>query len=87
MAAGGARTGLLEDILGGELDLRRWGKGSCEAVTWLEGALMGNRGLAEEPWRRWAVEVLEVGEAACKARDSTSSRELHCQPWLTLTMA
>lgn len=82
MGAGGASIGLPEDILGGESDFR-WrvmGSGADELGT-------ANRGLAEEPWRRWTVEVLEVGEAACEASDSTSSRELSCQPLLTLTIA
>ena len=45
------------------------------------------RGLAEDPCRRWTVEVLEAGEAAWEARDSTSSSDRPCQPWFTLIMA
>jgi hypothetical protein len=33
------------------------------------------------------VDVLEVGDAACEARLSTSSKLLVCQPLFTLTMA
>lgn len=47
----------------------------------------GSRGLAEAPWRPWTVEVLDVGDAACEARDSTWSMEWDCQPWFTFTIA
>lgn len=87
IGAGGARVGLLVEMLGGDLDLRRssaelWenGNGAMEMVVRC-------RGLAEDPCRRWAVEVLEAGDAAWEASDSTSSREWLCQPWFTLTMA
>lgn len=44
-------------------------------------------GLAEAPFRRWIVELLDVGEAACEANVSTWSIEWPCHPWLTLTIA
>lgn len=44
-------------------------------------------GLLDDPFLRWVVEVLDVGEAACEANDSTSSMVWFCQPLCTLTMA
>jgi hypothetical protein len=46
-----------------------------------------NRGLAEEPCLPCNVDVLDVGETAWEASDSTSSIEWLCQPLFTLTMA
>ena len=50
-------------------------------------AFMGILGLAEAPCLPYKVQVLEVGEAACEASDSTSSIVCPCQPLLTLTIA
>lgn len=44
-------------------------------------------GLADDPFLRCIVELLEVGDAALEARSSTSSMECVCQPRFTLTMA
>lgn len=86
IGAGGASVGLLAR-LGGELDLRRGGKCSLAEWTCATGRLV-NCGLTEEPLRRCTVvDVLEVGETAWDASDSTSSRECACHPLLTFTMA
>ena len=44
-------------------------------------------GLADEPFLMCTVELLEVGEAAREASDSTWSIEWDCHPLLTLTIA
>lgn len=79
--AGGARSGPPEgEAEGGEGEGKRL---TAEVrADWIEPEpeAMGIRGLADERWRRPAVEVLEEGEAAREARDSTSSRLRDCQP-------
>lgn len=55
-------------------------------ALWRMGAI-GIRGLADVPCLPCKVEVLEVGEAACDASDSTSSIVFPCQPLFTLTIA
>lgn len=62
MAAGGAREGLLEARPGGECDLRRGSTGSSAKCTCAADVGRG-RGLEEEDWRPWSVELLETGEA------------------------
>jgi len=44
-------------------------------------------GLADAAWRKWMVELLEVGEPDCEASVSTWSMVWDCHPLLTLTMA
>lgn len=57
--------GLGNEELGGELDFRRWRAESYGRGAEEEGAALRRiRGLAEEPCRRWTVEVLDVGDAA-----------------------
>jgi hypothetical protein len=58
-------VGLGNEELGGELDFRRWRAESYGRGAEEEGAALRRiRGLAEEPCRRWTVEVLDVGDAA-----------------------
>lgn len=97
MDTGGARAGMFlvtdggdmaDDALGEPLHAESSagaGKVLVDGVgRWEERCSCG---LAEEPWRPWIVDVLEVGEAAWEAKFSTSSIECDCQPLLTLTMA
>lgn len=45
------------------------------------------RGLREEPWRPWIVDVLDAGDAACEVKFSTWSILCDCQPLFTFTIA
>lgn len=73
------------------VDLAAAGGDGCDRLS-LEGGVavfsVDDRaaGLVAEALLR-CVELLELGETACEARDSTSSMEWDCQPWLTLIMA
>ena len=52
---------------------------AARAAAWERAGLVERRvGIVEE---------LDVGDAACEARDSTSSMEWPCHPWFTLTIA
>jgi hypothetical protein len=82
IGAGGARVGFAARRFGGELD---FGRGDETLLA--ECAATGSRGLADEPCLRWTVDVVDEGDAARDARDSTSSKVWDCQPLLTLTMA
>lgn len=59
---------------------------SVRKLIWA-GGVGGNLGLAEEPSGRLMVELLEAGDVARDASDSTSCSDRDCHPLLTLTMA